>query len=381
MQFQRIPCLPLLPQPDVVSSMDSVSQMALGACVCYAAVGPTIGRRALLIGAAVGTLPDLDVLVPYEDAVASFTYHRSWSHSLFVLSLVSLPLAWLLQRVTRAMASVSFRRWWLAVWLVLITHILLDSFTIYGTQIFWPLPAPPVAIGSIFIIDPLYTIPLLVSIAITWRRNPDTTRAVMTALVMSTVYLGWTLASQALTTQRLKQQVAAQGVNANTTVIAPFPSALLWRIVLVNDDHYFEAFSSMLDNTDEPLQLTRFNHSRRACEQQIVTVDRWAIDRMDWFTNGAIAVARRDDRLVITDLRMGMSDDYVFEFDVGGFADTSNETTSGVGGAFEPAISVQLPIDIDATRLSTLIKRVTDPTVMISASADTASATESLCRS
>ncbi len=355
--------------------------MALGACVCYAAVGPTIGRRALLIGAAVGTLPDLDVLVPYEDAVASFTYHRSWSHSLFVLSLVSLPLAWLLQRVTRAMASVSFRRWWLAVWLVLITHILLDSFTIYGTQIFWPLPAPPVAIGSIFIIDPLYTIPLLVSIAITWRRNPDTTRAVMTALVMSTVYLGWTLASQALTTQRLKQQVAAQGVNANTTVIAPFPSALLWRIVLVNDDHYFEAFSSMLDNTDEPLQLTRFNHSRRACEQQIVTVDRWAIDRMDWFTNGAIAVARRDDRLVITDLRMGMSDDYVFEFDVGGFADTSNETTSGVGGAFEPAISVQLPIDIDATRLSTLIKRVTDPTVMISASADTASATESLCRS
>lgn len=353
--------------------------MALGACVCYAAIGPTIGRRALLIGAAVGTLPDLDVLVPYEDAVASFTYHRSWSHSLFVLSLVSLPLAWLLQRVSSAVTPVPLRRWWLAVWLVLITHILLDSFTIYGTQIFWPLPAPPVAIGSIFIIDPLYTLPLLVSIVITWRRKPNTTRTVMAALALSTAYLGWTLVSQAIVNQRLKQQLTAQGVNASATVLAPFPTALLWRIVLVNDDHYFEAFSSILDNADEALQLTRFNHSRRACKQQIVSAERWAIDRMDWFTGGAIAVARRDDRLLITDLRMGMSDDYVFEFDVGGFTNTSSKSASGMG-AFEPAVSVQLPIDIDATRLSTVVKRITDPTVMISASTDTASAAESLCR-
>ena len=80
--------------------MDSLSQIALGAAVGYAVLGPTIGKRALLIGAATGTLPDLDVIVPYTDAVESFTYHRSWSHSIFILTLLSWPLAWLLRRVT-----------------------------------------------------------------------------------------------------------------------------------------------------------------------------------------------------------------------------------------------------------------------------------------
>jgi len=85
--------------------MDSLSQIALGAAVGYAVLGPTIGKRALLIGAATGTLPDLDVIVPYTDAVESFTYHRSWSHSIFILTLLSWPLAWLLRRVKTMVAS------------------------------------------------------------------------------------------------------------------------------------------------------------------------------------------------------------------------------------------------------------------------------------
>ena len=151
-------------------------------------LGPTIGKRALLIGAATGTLPDLDVIVPYTDAVESFTYHRSWSHSIFILTLLSWPLAWLLRRVT-GLSSATKKQWWLAIWLILITHPLLDAFTIYGTQIFWPLPLKPVAVGSIFIIDPLFTLPLIVACIIAWRRPfARAYRSVFTGLALSTFY-------------------------------------------------------------------------------------------------------------------------------------------------------------------------------------------------
>ncbi len=57
--------------------MDSISQIVLGASIAHITLGERLGKRALVLGAVVGTLPDLDVLVPYADAIDSFTYHRS----------------------------------------------------------------------------------------------------------------------------------------------------------------------------------------------------------------------------------------------------------------------------------------------------------------
>lgn len=364
--------------------MDSVTQIALGASVCYATIGPKTGRRALLAGAVVGTLPDMDVLIPYEDAVESFTYHRSWSHSLFVLSLASLPLTWLIRRVIpqksftppsleqRSTADdsfaagsfvkgsntkTSFAQWWFAIWLVLVTHVILDSFTIYGTQIWWPLPLPPVAIGSIFIIDPLYTIPLLLGCIIAWRHARRRVRwPALTGIAVSTSYLAWTLFAQSQVAQQIDQHLAqVQPASSPTVVIAPFPGALLWRVVIVHGTHYSESFTSLLDDDNVPLRLTTYPNQREACERRIPG-GHWAINRMDWFTQGAIAISRRGERLIISDLRMGIEDDYVFEFDVGGWPNTQ----------FEPSTSIQQPINFDVDRVSDLIKRITDPSTIVS---------------
>jgi len=78
--------------------LDSISQFALGAAIGEATLGSRLGRKAMVLGGLLGTLPDLDVVVHYSDAVASFTYHRSWSHSLLVLGLLSPFIALALQR-------------------------------------------------------------------------------------------------------------------------------------------------------------------------------------------------------------------------------------------------------------------------------------------
>ena len=332
--------------------MDSLSQIALGAAVGYAVLGPTIGKRALLIGAATGTLPDLDVIVPYTDAVESFTYHRSWSHSVFVLTLLSWPLAWLLRRVT-GLSSATEKQWWLAIWLILITHPLLDAFTIYGTQIFWPLPLKPVAVGSIFIIDPLFTLPLIVACIIAWRRPfARAYRSVFTGLALSTFYLAWTVSTQYWTEKQVKQKLQDTSIDVQRMIVAPFPMTLLWRTVVLDENHYYEAFTSLLDDRQQPLNLMQFNNGRASCTE---ANDSWAVQRMDWFTQGAIALSRQDDELIVTDLRMGIEDNYVFRFSVGVWEDQQ----------YSNIISSVKPLQFDTTRIGSLIKRITDADVTV----------------
>jgi inner membrane protein len=128
--------------------MDSLSQIALGAAIGMA----TMGRRtalwkAALWGAVAGTLPDLDVFIDHGDPVRNMVLHRAETHSLFWLTLFSLPLAALVARLHGQ--GTIWLRWWLALWLVLVTHPLLDTMTVYGTQLALPFTDYPYGVGSI----------------------------------------------------------------------------------------------------------------------------------------------------------------------------------------------------------------------------------------
>ena len=151
--------------------MDSLTQIALGAAVGEAVLGRKLGDRAMIAGAIFGTLPDLDVLVTFSDAVASFTYHRSFSHSWIVLTLISPVLAWISLRFSR---NNGFGQWWLMIFLALNTHVLLDCFTVYGTHAMWPVSNYPIGWSTIFIIDPFYTVPLIIGLVIARRHARDT---------------------------------------------------------------------------------------------------------------------------------------------------------------------------------------------------------------
>jgi len=164
--------------------MDSVSQFALGAAVGVAVMGSrTAPWKAALWGGVCGTLPDLDALIDYGDAVSNMTLHRAETHSLFWQTLASPPIAAAIAALDRGSAPVrrSFPGWLLAVWLALVTHALLDGMTVYGTQLGLPFTDHPFGLGSIFIIDPLYTIPLLVGVFVAarakqWDGRPHSSR-------------------------------------------------------------------------------------------------------------------------------------------------------------------------------------------------------------
>jgi inner membrane protein len=269
--------------------MDSLTQIALGAAVGTAVLGRKVGARAALWGAVCGTLPDLDVLVPYGDPVRDFTFHRAESHSLFWLTVASPFLAWIIARLQRS-AGASFRDWWLLAWLALVTHPLLDAFTVYGTQLLLPFSDYPVGTGSVFIIDPLYTVPLIVGVIAALRlRSVAPDRAMRwnaVGLALSTLYLGWGLAAQAHVEGVVHRTLAATPLAHARALVTPAPfNTLLWRVVVMEDRGYHEGYYSLLD--DSPyVQLERHASDPRLLEP---LRDDWAVQRLAWFTKGFYA--------------------------------------------------------------------------------------------
>ena len=290
--------------------MDSVTQAALGAAIGGAIAPAGQRRKALLVGAALGTLPDLDVVIDYGDAVANFTYHRGFSHSLFVLPPFAL-LLWLALRRWWTPVRDAPLRWLAIVSLALITHPLLDAHTAYGTQLLWPLESPPVMWATLFIIDPLFTLPMLVAVVITavrpaGRSGGNTTRA---ALALSALYLGWSWTAQSIVAHHAADALAERGLSGAPVFITPTPfNTLLWRVVVLTEAGYLEGFDSLLVD-DGPIDFSAYPSDRQSLQQADAV---WAVSRLRWFSRDFVQASIVDDRLLLTDLRMGQEPVYVF---------------------------------------------------------------------
>jgi len=330
--------------------MDSVTQIALGAAVGEAVLGKQIGKRALLWGGVLGLFPDLDILIPFGDAVKNFTYHRGFSHSFFVLTALTPVFVWIALKIHPQ--TVQYRKRWSAlVFLALMTHILLDCLTVYGTQIFWPLPTPPVMWSAIFIIDPMYSLPLIggVLAALFLRRTSLKGRTVNTiCLVISSLYLAWCAGAKLHVHQTVTQSLAreATAYERFLTVPAPF-NTVLWRVLVMADDGYYEGFYSLLDKSGD-ISFTYYPSRGNLLEN---LGDHWPVKRLQWFTHGFYAVKKIDRAIVISDLRMGLEPDYIFQFKVGEIGNPHPVPTQSA------RISAERGLD----RLSWVWRRIWDP--------------------
>ncbi len=291
--------------------MDSLSQLTLGAAVGAVIGGRKYGRKAALIGAICGTVPDLDVfLVGDSDPVTAFTYHRGFSHSLIFAILATPILAWLFSKISWFGVVFSDMRLQSMIFLMLFTHIILDALTVYGTQIFWGFGTPPVSIGSIFIIDPLYTLPLLGFLF--YFLIKKSMHAIQIGLLISTLYLGFGLGAQQYVQTVFEKNYTAPYKQALVQT-TPF-NTLLWRILVINDEGYEVGYYSLFDkklNTD-----FKKLYSNEALIEPIK--DSFAVSRLAWFTHGYYSVRQIENDIIMTDLRMGLEpDSYVFGYKVG----------------------------------------------------------------
>lgn len=293
--------------------MDSLSQIALGAAVSVAALAKPIRTKQIKLwqaaatGAVFGTLPDLDVLISHGDPISDMTLHRAQSHSLFYLSLVSPLFAWLWVKLLRRPAL--FKATVVAIALVLLTHPLLDTLTIYGTQLALPFTDYPFGVGSIFVIDPLYTLPLLLGTGVAlFNKNLNWNKL---GLALSSAYLLFGIVAQQWASTQIRQQLAdTEHTDGQLLVTATPFNTLLWRAVLIRDGEYLEGYYSLLDGSTT-MQWRSFPRDQALIAKY---KDNPAVSRLAWFSHGFYQVEQKGEQVLLTDLRMGLAPFYSFSF-------------------------------------------------------------------
>ncbi|MFB6230733.1 MAG: metal-dependent hydrolase [Salinibacter sp.] len=294
--------------------MDSVTQVTLGAAVGEAVAGREAGGKAPVWGGLLGLLPDLDVLAnPFLTEAQSLTFHRSVTHSLVFAIVATACVAVGLRRL-HSDTPVSLRRWAGLAAAALFTHIGLDCLTTYGTQIFWPFSQYPVILGTVFVIDPLYTVPLAAGLLASLRgTRSDRIFFGMprrwlnyAGLGLSSAYLLVTLVNKWHVNRVFGGALARQVPSAERFLTTPTPfNNLLWRGVAEADDGYYIGFYSLLDD-DRSIHFRYVPHRHDLLgDTRENTVPR----RLRRFSRGYYIVRRAPGGdLRIHDLRFGRND-------------------------------------------------------------------------
>jgi len=298
--------------------MDPISQGVLGAVVTQ-----TFGRKAAsaeseqpqaslgnmgFIGCLAAMAPDLDVLISSAtDPLLALEFHRHFTHSLlfiplgaFICSLVLHPLLG--------------RRWQLAyrltfIWCLLgyATHALLDGCTTYGTQLLWPLSDKRFAWDSVSVVDPLFTVPLLVLTALAIKQQRQVWARV--AVVWVAVYLGAGFVQHERAITMGQALAESRGHIPSRLEVKPsFANLLVWKLVYETEEYFYvDALKpGVLRSTSWPGERTlKLNVARDLPWLDSTSQQAEDIERFRWFSDGYLAIDRRNPNRVV-DIRYSM---------------------------------------------------------------------------
>ena len=285
--------------------MDTLTQITLGAAVGELVLGKKVGNKAVLWGGIAGTIPDLDMLAaPFLDPVSRLAFHRSFSHSLTFLIFLAPLLAYLIYRIYHG-KDADWRDWTRLTLLALLTHPLLDCFTSYGTQLFWPFSRYRVAWSTIFVIDPFYSLPFMLSVIVLlfFHRTSAKRRLInYLGLGISTLYLAFTVVNKLYVTSVFERQLNEQHIAFQRILTSPTPfNNLLWRGVAQTKAGFQVGYFSLLDKSHS----IRFDFIP-AHHQLIKNLEREAsVQTLIRITGGFYALEKRNNAVYFNDMRYG----------------------------------------------------------------------------
>jgi inner membrane protein len=301
--------------------MDTITQMTLGAAVGEATLGRKVGNKAVLWGAVAGTIPDLDVLAgPFMDTVSRIAFHRGFTHSISFAILFAPLFGYLLYRLYRGREA-SWWDWTRLLFLAVVTHPILDNFTSYGTQFFWPFSDYRVAFSTIFVIDPFYTVPFLLTvIALMFYKRTSQKRVVLNYLgiFVSSFYLMFTVVNKLHVQDKFKVSLQNREISFSRIISSPSPfNNILWRGAAKGQDGYWEGYYSLFDKGDDIKFL--YIPANTDLLKPLQTYPQ--IKKLQWITNDFYTISRNNGSLYLNDMRYGrlngwgkVEGEFVFSF-------------------------------------------------------------------
>ena len=289
--------------------MDSITQIVLGAAVAEAVAGRKMGRKAAFWGAIAGTIPDLDVLLNFvAHPIDAALLHRGFSHSIIFACLMAPILGWLVHRIYKK--RYDQKLWIKLFFLSIITHPMLDIFTNYGTEFFWPFSLR-ITFNSVFVLDPLYTIPFSICLLIALFMRKDhhwRSKVNWIGITYSTLYLVWGVIVKLTILSHTYEYFAASNVKVNEdrTMAGPMPlTSFYWMFMGEDDKNYYIGYKSIFgDYNTNDLEVIPKNH-------QFLDQLKWRgnnySEQLKFISNGYYSMDTIKNEVHFYDLRFGTS--------------------------------------------------------------------------
>lgn len=288
--------------------MDLVTQGLLGSAVAQAAYSEKIGRKTAFYGFLIGLIPDFDIVAAFWGPWASLKYHRGPTHALPILIFAAIPLGLLFKKLTRSEAS--NRDWIGMTFLALFTHPLIDWCTTYGTPLLWPFTTQRFANDALPIIDPLYSLPLLVVFVIGLFNllSPRKRKALaLLALALSSLYAFSGYRNSQFLVEEGKKIFAQEGFAATEVRATPTMfNNRLFRVTGVDENRdfmvtYMKIGNGSTLNPVEKIEASRHELVDKAMNHQIGKLFTWfAMDMicpiMEKLPDGKVKVTLNDMR-------------------------------------------------------------------------------------
>lgn len=318
--------------------MDSVTQLLFGGTIAAAGFRSKLGRRAVAAGGFIGTVPDLDVLGQLfvnQSVTDGWLHHRSITHSFPVALVYGAAIGWTIWRAERlrrvpadAGEDKDRRRSWM--WLgalCAVTHPLIDLFTAYGTQLLAPFSAARFAVNAMPIIDPIYTLPLLIVFLfalVTQRKAEAAQRLAQFALVYVGLYttMAWGVGRH-MELRAREELHASAPVAVSAARVAAYPVIFQpwWRRIVADlPDEILIGFASPF--RDAPIDWQRIPRPDGSTPMAAVQsthdarIFRWFADgRLHWTQKPDAAADNHGGVLLeARDYRYGMPGDSLLGF-------------------------------------------------------------------
>ncbi len=285
--------------------MDSLTHIAIGACMGEAFAGKTVGRKAMLWGALAQSIPDIDFIAAFwMDTPSSMLAHRGFTHSLLFLVLITPYMALLAEHWHRP-HNISLRKWILFFGAVILVHLFLDAFNNYGVGWFEPFSQQRISFNAIYVADPFFSIgPGIACAALIFLKKKHLKRTFWWrfGLLTGGLYLLYCSANKLKIDAEVRAILTEQHISHTRYFTTPAPlQSWLWYVVAGDDKGYQVGFRSLFDRTD----TIQFQYFPRNDSLLNTVADQASVLRLKRFSQQFYTVEKWSDTLVFNDLRFG----------------------------------------------------------------------------
>ncbi len=286
--------------------MDSITHIALGACMGEAFAGKQLGRKAMLWGALAQSIPDIDFIASFwMDTSSNLLAHRGFTHSFLFCLISGIMLALIAERYHK-LHNISLIKWSIFFIALIFIHDFIDAFNNYGVGWFEPFSHKRISFNAIYVADPFFSVwPGIALIALLYLKggkNQQKKTWWKFGLGLSSIYLLYCLINKGVIDKDVRRILHEKKISYTRYFTTPAPlQNWLWYVVAGDDKGYYVGFRSLFDKS-KSMDFEYFPRNDSLISPLMKHSD---VQKLIRFSQEFYTVENRRDTLIFNDLRFG----------------------------------------------------------------------------